>query len=86
MNNSERTIDRSEQTDNVEPLPPEGASWQNPGEFPNFRGEVMHLEADKNIKNNNREVARSLAQTLKCLFPLLEQWGNRLEISQKILI
>ncbi len=62
MNNSEGTIDRSEQTDNVEPLPPEGALWQNPGEFPNFRGEVMHLEADKNIKNNNREVARSKAE------------------------
>lgn len=61
MDNSERTIDRFEQTDNVEPLPPEGASWQNPGEFPNFRGEVMHLAVDKNIKNN-REVARSKAE------------------------
>lgn len=62
MNNHERTIDRSEQTDNIEPLPPEGTSWQNPGEFPSFRGEVISLETDKDIKNNNREVARSEAE------------------------
>ena len=62
MNNHERTIDRSGQTDNIEPLPPEGTSWQNPGEFPNFRGEVISLETDKDIKNNNREVARSEAE------------------------
>ena len=59
MNNPERTVDQSGQTDNIEPLPPEGTSWQNPGEFPNFRGAVISLETDKDIKNNNREVARS---------------------------
>lgn len=62
MNNHERTIDRFEQTDNIEPLPPEGTSWQNPGEFPSFKGEVISLETDKDIKNNNREVARSEAE------------------------
>ena len=62
MNNHERTIDRPEQTDNIEPLPPEGTSWQNPGEFPSFRGEVISLETDKDIKKNNREVARSEAE------------------------
>ena len=62
MNNHERTIDRPEQTDNIEPLPPKGTSWQNPGEFPSFRGEVISLETDKDIKNNNREVARSEAE------------------------
>ena len=55
-------VDRSGQTDNIEPLPPEDTSWQNPGEFPNFRGEVIPLETDKDIRNNNREVARLEAE------------------------
>ena len=62
MNNPERVVDRSGQIDNIEPLPPEGTSWQNPGEFPNFRGEVISLETDKDIRNNSREVARLEAE------------------------
>ena len=62
MNNPERTISQSEQTDNIEPLPPEGTSWQNPGKFPSFRGEDSSLETDKDTKEIDRETARSEAE------------------------
>jgi hypothetical protein len=62
MNNPERMVDRSEQTDNIESLPPEGTSWQNPGKFPSFKGEGLSSETDYDIKRNNRETARSGAE------------------------
>ena len=64
MNSPEETINQPEQTDNVEPLPSEGTSWQNPGEFPIFRGKALPPEANKDTKKNNREVARSKAEKL----------------------
>ena len=62
MNSPEETINQPNQTSDIEPLPPEGTSWQNPGEFPNFRGEVLPLEIDEDTQKNNRDVARSKAE------------------------
>lgn len=50
MNNPEGTTGQSEQASNIESLPPEGSSWQNPGEFPSFRGEDLSLKTDKEVK------------------------------------
>lgn len=55
-------VDQSGQTDNIEPLPPEGTSWQNPGKFPSFKGEGLSSKIDKDIKESNREAARSRAE------------------------
>lgn len=55
-------VDQSGQTDNIEPLPPEGTFWQNPGKFPSFKGEGLSSKTDKDIKGNNREAARSEAE------------------------
>lgn len=62
MNNPEEMTGQSEQTGNIESLPPEGSSWQNPGEFPSFRGEDLSLRTDKDAKITSREVARSEAE------------------------
>lgn len=62
MNNPGGKINQSEQIGDNEPLPPEGTSWQNPGEFPSFRGEDLSLKTDKDAKKINREAARSKAE------------------------
>lgn len=59
MSNPNGAINQPEQTGSVEPLPPEGMSWQNPGEFPVFRSKNSSLEIDKDAKEMDRKIARS---------------------------
>lgn len=54
--------DRPEQRDDIESSSSEGVSWQNPGEFPPFKGETSSTEANEDMSRIGREAARSNAE------------------------
>lgn len=55
-------INPSERVVGSEELPAEGASWQNPGEFPPFNGGKSAMEIALDTKRANREKVRSEAE------------------------
>ena len=62
MSNPERSTNQSEQMNNAESSLDESVSWQNPGEFPPFRGSNPPSENNNKVQTIDREAVRSEAE------------------------